>query len=67
MQSIGKKKTIHLTNLNLNKVLKCIIRTFFSFFNSELQKKKESETYADFRTDFLHDESGRCCGVIIYF
>ena len=38
------------------KVLKGIIRIFF-FFVSKLQKKKMStETYGDFRVEFLHDE-----------
>ena len=47
-----------MTNLNLNKVLKSIIRTFFLFL-ANYKRKRSTETYADFRTDFLHDESGK--------
>ena len=58
MQSIGKKKIIHLTNLNLFfdfKVLKSIIFSFLANY----KKKMSTETYGDFRIDYLNDESGQ--------
>ena len=51
MLSIGKKKKfIYLANLNLNYF-------FFLFLSNELRRKmSNTETYGDFRVEFLHDE-----------